>query len=98
MSDVDLPEDLRGQFLSFLREVDGQFEVADKEGLVRFIAEHASKHPALLSLMQVDKEAAVEHFKKTGEVLPGMRIIHTSTPEGSNVTTLEIHRGSASAK
>ena len=94
MKDHDeLPPELRAQFLTFMREVDGEFEVADKEGLVKFVAEYGERYPVLLSLFSIDKEVAVEHFKGTGEVLPGMRIIHTSTREGDNVTKLEIFRG-----
>jgi hypothetical protein len=46
-----------------------------------------------LQLFNIDYEAVVEHFKQTGEVLPGMKIIHTETREGDNVTKLEIFRG-----
>ena len=94
MDDLNsLPEDLQAQFLSFLREENGQFNVLDKDGLIRFLAENGEKYPALLGLLQIDKDAVVNHFKETGEVLPGMKIIHTSTQDGSNVTTLEIHHG-----
>jgi len=86
----ELPPELGAQFLTFLREVNGQFEVVDKEGLVKFVAEHGKEYPVLLSLFSIDKEAVVEHFKKTGEVLPGMKIVHTSTREGENVTKLEV--------
>jgi hypothetical protein len=88
-----LPEPLRTQFLGFLREEDGQLTVDDKDGLIKFVAEHGEKYPFLLGLFRLDKEAAIEHFKQTGEVLPGIKIIHTSTEEGSNVTSLEVHRG-----
>ena len=94
MDDLNsLPEDLRAQFLSFFREEGGQFNVLDKEGLIRFLAENGERHPALLGLLKIDKDAVVSHFKETGEVLPGMKIIHTSSQEGSNVTKLAIHRG-----
>lgn len=89
----DLPPELGAQFLTFLREVNGEFEVIDKEGLVKFVAEHGKKYPVLWSLFNINEEAVVEHFKKTGEVLPEMKIIHTSTREGDNVTKLEVFHG-----
>jgi hypothetical protein len=89
----DLPPEIGAQLLTFLREVNGQFEVADKEGLVKFVAEYGERYPPLLDLFSINKEAALEHFKRTGEVLPGMKIVHTNTREGDNVTKLEIFRG-----
>lgn len=94
----ELPPELGKRLLSFLREVNGEFELVDKEGLVKFVAEHGKAHPVLLTLFKIDEEAAIEHFKKTGEVLPEMKIIHTSTPEGSNVTKLEVFRGPTTPK
>lgn len=94
----ELPPEIGTQFLSYLREVDGVFQIADKEGLLKFVVEHGERYPVLLSLFSIDKEATVEHFKKTGEVPPGMEIIHTSTQEGGNVTKLEIFRGAIQPK
>lgn len=89
----DLPPEIGAKLMTFLRETNGAFEVADMEGLVKLIAEHGNEHPLLTTLLKIDYEAVVEHFKRTGEVLPGMRIIHTETREGDNVTKLEIFRG-----
>lgn len=94
----DLPPGIGAKLMTFLRETNGGYEVADMEGLVKFIAQHCERHPVLMSLLKIDYDAVVEHFKRTGEVLPGMRIIHTETPEGSNVTKLEIFRGPISPK
>ncbi len=99
MSDLEtLPDELRARFLGFFREENGEFSIVDKEGLVRFVAENGEEYPDLLTLFRIDREAVVEHFKKTGEVAPGMRIIHTATQEGSNVTKLEIFRGPEPSK
>ena len=89
----DLPPEIGAKLMGCLRETDGQFEVADKEALLKLVAEHGEQYPVLLGLFKIDYDAVVEHFKKTGEVLPGMRIIHTETREGDNVTKLEIFRG-----
>jgi hypothetical protein len=51
-------------------------------------------YPSLRELFTIDKDALVEHFKNTGEVPPGIKLIHTSTEEGSNVTRLEVRYGS----
>jgi len=94
----DLPPEIGAKLMTFLRETNGAFEVTDKEGLVKFVVEYGKQHPVLMTLVQIDYDAVVEHFKRTGEVLPGMRIIHTETHEGDNVTKLEIFRGPISPK
>ena len=89
----ELPSEIGAKLMTFLRESNGEFEVADMEGLVKFVVEHGERHPVLRDLFRINYDAVVEHFKRTGEVLPGMRIIHTETREGDNVTKLEIFRG-----
>jgi len=88
-----LPPDLRAKFMSFLREVNGQFELVDKEGLILFVAEHGKQYPELLGLFQLNEDALVEHYEKTGEVPPGVKLIRKTTQEGSNVVGLEVLRG-----
>lgn len=97
-NDDQLPPEIGAQFLSYLREVDGKFEVVDKEGLLNFIAEYSEKYPILRGLFTVNEEAVLEHFHKTGEAPPGIKIIHTSTREGDNVTKLEVFRGPVANK
>jgi len=87
------PPEIGAKLMTFLREANGGFQVADMRGLVKFVAEYGDRHPALLSLLDVNEEAVVEHFKRTGEVPPGVRVIKTTTREGDNVTKLEIFRG-----
>lgn len=89
----DLPPEIGAKLMTFLRETNGQFEVADMLGLVNFVLEHGDRHPALWDLLKINEEAVVEHFKRTGEVPPGVKIVHTATQEGDNVTKLEIFRG-----
>lgn len=88
----NLPDDLKAQFLGFLRETDGRFEVSDFEGLVKFIALHHSKYPALLDLISINESAVVDHFERTGEVPPGIKLVRT-TRESENVTRLEVRHG-----
>ena len=95
---TDLPPELRAKLLTFLRESNGEFEVVDMQGLVQFISEHAEQHPVLLRLVQVNEDVILEHFKQTGEVPPGIKLIKTTTPEGSNVTYLEIFHGPKSER
>jgi hypothetical protein len=77
--------------------VNGEFQVADKR-LLNFVAEYGQQHPALLGLFKINEEAVVEHFNRTGEVPPGVKLIKTTTREGDNVTKLEIFRGPQSPK
>lgn len=88
----DLPPDLGAALMRCLREIDGEFEVADMEGLVKLIAEHGEQYPVLLSLVTVNEEAVVAHFKETGEVPPGIKLIG-KIREGEKVTRLEVIHG-----
>ena len=89
----DLPEDLRLQFLTFLREKnDGEWEVVDKLGFVKFIVEHGKQYPVLYTLINIDKDAVVDHYERTGEVPPGVKLVR-KTRESETVTRLEVLRG-----
>lgn len=76
---ADLPPELRTEFLSFLREVNGEFEVADTRGLLMFIAEHGQQYPALFKLLEINEEAVIQHFERTGQVPPGVQLTRTTT-------------------
>ena len=89
----NLPPEIGAKLMKFLRETNGQFEVADMQGLLNFVVEYGEQYPGLLNLFDVNHEAIVENFKRTGEVPPGVRIIYTETREGDNVTKLRIFRG-----
>jgi hypothetical protein len=88
-----LPPEIAAKLMTFLREENGEFQVADIQGLLNFVAEYGERHPALLELFKLNEEAVVEHFKRTGEVPPGVKVVHTTTREGDNVTKLEIFQG-----
>jgi hypothetical protein len=94
ISDVDdLPPELGAEFLSFLWEVNDQFEVADTRGLLSFIVAHAEQYPFLLDLFEINMDAVVELFERTGEVPPGIVLTRTATSEASNeYTYLEQYR------
>jgi hypothetical protein len=84
-SDIaDLSPELQAEFLSFLREVDDQFEVADMQGLVGFIAKHIEQYPALFNLIEINWDFIVNRFERTGEVPPGIRLTRTTTREALN--------------
>ena len=89
----DMPRELAERFLALFTEVNGQSEVNDMAEFIRFIAEHGKQFPFLLTLVNVNEAAVIKHYEETGEVPPGVRLIGTSTPEGSNVTYLEILQG-----
>lgn len=75
---ADLPPELRTEFLSFLRQVNGEFEVADTRGLLMFIVEHGKEYPAMYNLFDVNEEAVIEHFERTGDVPPGVELTQTA--------------------
>src|SRR5688572_24355440 len=81
---ADLPPDLQAEFLSFLREVDDQVEVADMQGLVGFIAKHVKQYPALFNLIEINWDFVVDRFERTGEVPPGIMLSRTTTREALN--------------
>jgi hypothetical protein len=82
-----LPSDLKQTILSFLREKDDGFEVVDMLGLVNFIVEHGTTYPVLYTLVKINEEAVVEHYKYTGEVPPGIKLVH-KTQESNKVTVI----------
>lgn len=88
-----LPPEIHAKLMTFLREENDEVQVADPQGLVNFVAEYGDRHPALRELVQLNEEAVLEHFKRTGEAPPGVKIVHTTTREGDNVTNLEIFHG-----
>ena len=95
----NLPPEIGAKLMRFLREkADGEFEVIDMEGLVKFIAEHGERYPVLQSLVKINEDALIEHYKRTGEVPPGIKLIKTSTREGENVTYIEILHGLTNKK
>lgn len=94
----NLPDTLQTQLMSFLGEIDGELQVIDMAGFVSFVVEHGENYPELYSLVSLNKRAAVEHYEATGEVPPGVKLVRTTTEEGSNVVGLEILRGPISAK
>jgi len=92
-SDItDLPPELGLRFLSFLREVNNHFEVADAQGLLSFIVEHGKEYPFLLELFEIDLDAVIERFERTGEVPPGILLTRTINEESSEYTYLEQYR------
>jgi hypothetical protein len=80
---ADLTPELRRKFLSFLTEVNGHFEVGDTRGLLMFIVEHGKQYPALYNLFDVNEEAVIEHFERTGAVPPGVELTQTTIREDS---------------
>lgn len=89
----DLPEEIQRGLMAFMREVDGEFEITDKMGMVQFIVEHAEEYPSLLKAIKIDEAVLTKHIEETGEVPPGVKAIRTRTVPGSNVTKLDIFHG-----
>jgi len=94
---INLPPELGQKFLGFLREgEEGDFEVVDKLGLIKFIGDHGEQYPFLYQLIQLNEEAVVEHFKQTGEVPPGVKLVQTTAHEGTNLTEFRVFHGPSS--
>ena len=89
---TDVPPEIRAQIIALLREVDDEYEITDMAAMVSLIVEHGKKYPSLYKLMRIDNDAVVAHFRKTGEVIPGIQIVQTSTDEGE-LTKMAIFRG-----
>lgn len=93
----NLPPGLKQELLSLLREGSDGFEVVDMMALVKLIAQHGSEYPALYTLININEEAVIAHYERTGEVPPGVKLIQ-KTQESDKVTRLEILRGPISPK
>jgi hypothetical protein len=89
----DLPPELGAKFLSFLHEVNGEFEVTDKKGLLSFIIDNGEQYPVLFNLLEIDLEAIEAHFESTGEVPPGISMVRKAPRNGANITELEVLHG-----
>lgn len=90
----DLPREVIERVLSFCTEdASGNQQVHDREGLVAFVFENSERYPALLNLLKVDEDRLTQHIQETGQVPPGVKIVKTTTAEGSNVTRVEIVHG-----
>lgn len=88
-----LPPELYEELMTYVVERDGQWEVIDMAALLNLIVAHGAEYPQLLSLVNVKEGALEQHYRQTGEVFPGVKIVKTETEEGSNVTKLEVLRG-----
>lgn len=88
-----LPPELAAKVMSLLREVDGEFEITDMPALVNLVLAHGQEYPSLRDLIQINEDALLAHYRETGELPPGIKIVETSTQEGSNVTELKVMHG-----
>lgn len=91
-----MPPELVAKVDACLHEdANGDTFIIDMPTLIDLIVAHGDQYPVLKGLVQVNEAAVAEHFARTGEVPPGIKIVEKATEEGSNVTTLRVHRGSA---
>jgi hypothetical protein len=59
----DLPDLLEVQFFACLEFVDGEYQVKDEQGLIRFVLENVCEYPELLSLIELNEDALNEHYR-----------------------------------
>jgi hypothetical protein len=86
----ELPPEIIRQVLAFRTEHEDGSQTTDTIGLVKFVRDNMDQYPALRKLIQINEEAVIKHVQETGQPVPGVKVIKTTTAEGSNVTTLEI--------
>ena len=86
----DLPVEVIQQLLAFRTDHEDGSQTVDTMGLVKFILDHVDRYPALLQLVKINEDAVIKHVQETGRPVPGVKVIKTTTAEGSNVTKLEI--------
>ncbi len=91
-----LPKFIEDKLMSLLQKVDGEYEVIDMLGLIKLVSEHCKEYPSLKELLQIDEEEVVKLYEETGVVIPGIKLVETSTTEGSNVTSINIIHGKVS--
>ncbi len=90
----ELPVEIVERLLSFCTtDAAGHQQVADMKGLVAFVLKNAEKHPTLLNALTVDEDRLTRHIQETGEVPPGVKLVKTTTEDGSNVTRVQIVYG-----
>lgn len=93
-----MPPELVARVDACMREdANGEYNIIDMPTLIGLVMEHGKQFPALRNLLQLNKDAVIEHFHQTGEGVPGVKITLVSTEEGSNVTALRVHYGKAPA-
>ena len=61
----EFPTEIGARLMTFLRETNGEFEVADMLGFLNFVAEYGERHPVLRGFVKINEEAVVEHFKRS---------------------------------
>ena len=88
-----LPPQIQATVMSFMREVEGEYEINDMEGFVLFIVKNMNEYPDLKNLLKIDEDALVGRYERTGEVPPGVKLVRTTQEEGSNVVGLEVLHG-----
>lgn len=90
----ELPVEIVERLLSFCTtDAAGHQQVVDSKGLVAFVLENADRYPALLNAVKVDQDRLTRHIQHTGEVPPGVKLVKTTTEDGSNVTRMQIVHG-----
>ena len=101
MSQADeprLPPELMQKMMSFMREDGDDYVIDDMKGFVEFIAQHVKQYPSLMKLVNFNEQALLDHFHRTGEVVPGVRIVSKETEEGSNVTKVNVYTAHNTSK
>jgi len=59
----DLPPEIGAKLMTFLRETNSGFEVADMAGLLNFVAEYGERHPVIQDLVKINRLGT---FQKNG--------------------------------
>ena len=87
------PAEIQAKLMSLLHEVDGEYEIADMKAFIEFVAANGAAYPELLAFVNINETALADHYETTGEVPPGVKMVRTTSHEGSNVVELEVVHG-----
>jgi hypothetical protein len=88
-----LPPEIVAKLLSFGRVVEGEAELGDREGAMKFISANLAQYPALFSLVQLPVESLVKLYEDSGEVPPGVKLVKRIDFLGTNLTKVEVLHG-----
>ena len=91
--EYNFPKEINEKIMTLLKDVDGEYQITDLKAFAKLVAEYGEQYPSLYDFIEIDKEEIISHYKNTGEVPPGVKLVETSSEEGSNVINLRVLHG-----
>lgn len=94
----DLPPDIAAKLMACWRRWMGTTVSETRRRYLISSPSMARRSAFLRELITVNLDAVVKYYEETGAVPPGIKLIRTTTAEGSNVVGLDVLRGERSKK